>query len=149
METDYIKKMQSIRIAKSELIKKENELSQPILSDISLIGEVYKIFSSIVKNDNDNRVEKRRKFVFVSVCLFCPKTLMGDRMKKCMRDEIGKVLEMRNKSRISSNLSEILLMYKVSEKFSEKMNNIISAVVEELKVKGLIEIKSSEDIFTR
>lgn len=139
MEKDFIKKMQSIRIAKKELIKKEKELSTPILSDISLIGKVYDIFRSIVKSEQANRVEQRREFIFVSVCLFSPRTLAGDKIKPCMREEIGKVLEMRSKSRISSNLAEILLMYKVSEKFSEKMDRLVSEVMDQLKVKGLIE----------
>lgn len=44
---DRIIRLKKIRIKKSELSEEENAISTPILSDKSLIYEIYKIFAEI------------------------------------------------------------------------------------------------------
>jgi len=48
LDFDRIIRLKKIRIKKSELSEEENAISTPILSDKSLIYEIYKVFVNII-----------------------------------------------------------------------------------------------------
>lgn len=133
-----IESLKAIRIAKSELSRRETEMSKPLLTDLRQIKTVYDIFSSLIKGEKDNRVVQRKKFIFIAMYLFSPISLVGNKTQKGVREEIGKVLEMRSKSTISNNLSDMVFQYKTYAAFRSDIDILFGEIVEGLKVKELI-----------
>lgn len=133
-----IESLKAIRIAKSELSRRETEMSKPLLTDLGQIKTVYDIFSSLIKGKRDNRVVQRKKFIFIAMYLFSPISLVGNKTQKGVREEIGKVLEMRSKSTISNNLSDMVFQYKTYAAFRSDIDILFGEIVEGLKAKELI-----------
>ena len=133
-----IENLKAIRVAKSELSKRETEISRPLLDDLSQIQTVYNIFSYLINGEKDNRVVQRKKFIFIAMYLFSPISLVGNKTQKGVREEIGKVLEMRSKSTISNNLREVTFQYKTYAKLRNDIDTLFGKIVEELKAKELI-----------
>lgn len=139
MSIDFskIEELKSVRERKSLLSKKENELSRPIL-DVKYMKTIYDIFSELTKGTHENRVIKRKKFIFIAMYLFSPASLANGKTQKGVRESICKVLEMRSRSAISGNLSDVVLQYKVYPEFKSDIDSIFSEIVEELKSKGIV-----------
>ena len=132
-----IEELKSVRENKYELSKKEEELSKPVL-DLKYMKTVYEIFSKISKNTNENRVIKRKKFIFISMYLFSPVSLVNGKTQKGVRESISSVLKMRSKSAVSNNLNDVVFQYKTYPCFRNDIDNLFSSIIEELKLKGIV-----------
>lgn len=139
MSIDFqkIEELKSVRESKSLLSKKENELSKPMLN-IRYMKSVYDIFSELTKGTHENRVLKRKKFIFIAMYLFSPVSLVSGRTQNGVRESICTVLEMRSRSAISGNLSDVILQYKVYPKFKNDINDLFSKIIDEMKSRGII-----------
>ena len=75
-EFSSIVELKSIREQKSRLSERENELSSPILTDFSLIPELYSWFKELLAGmacpPNPESVTQRKKFLFIVLFLFAP-----------------------------------------------------------------------------
>ena len=96
-EFSSIVELKSIREQKSRLSEREQELSSPILTDFTLIPEIYEWFREILfETDcppNPESVTQRKKFLFIVLFLFAPvclpadgyRTVSGQRFPVCSR----------------------------------------------------------------
>lgn len=96
-EFSSIVELKSIREQKSRLSERENELSSPILTDFSLIPELYtwfkELLDGVVCPTNPESVTQRKKFLFIVLFLFAPacwpaagcRTESGQRLPVCFR----------------------------------------------------------------
>ena len=96
-EFSSIVELKSIREQKSRLSEREQELSSPILTDFSLIPEIYEWFREILSGadcpPNPESVTQRKKFLFIVLFLFAQvclpvggcRTASGQRFPVCSR----------------------------------------------------------------
>ena len=75
-----IAEIKSIREQKSKLSEREKELTEPILTDLDMIGTLYRWFQEIISQKETFRlgnVTQRKKFIFIILFLYSPSTLAG------------------------------------------------------------------------
>ena len=144
MELNFNKiiRLRKIRIEKSELSEEENALTLPMLSDKTLIREVYKTFVEILNErgcpPNIDSVTQRKKFIFIILYLFSPSALAGGKMAAGLREEMSKVFDIQSKSTISDNCADVVFLYQNYGDFSRDIEYLYTEIVNRLKIKGLI-----------
>ena len=85
-----IAEIKSIREQKSKLSAREKELTEPILTDLDMIGALYRWFQEIISQKETFRVgsvTQRKKFIFIILFLYSPSTLAGGKMKNGLRNK--------------------------------------------------------------
>ena len=74
----------------------EKEMQYRTLSDYGLIGKLYSFFcnklNEIHPGIDVREVQNRRKFLFIVLALYSPKTFAGVRMKMGLRNKLAQVL---------------------------------------------------------
>lgn len=97
-EFSSIVELKSIREQKSRLSEREQELASPILTDLSLIPEIYDWFKELLAGmdcpPNPESVTQRKKFLFIVLFLFAPSVLAGGQLPNGIRAEIAGVSQM-------------------------------------------------------
>ncbi len=144
MELNFNKiiRLKKIRIEKSELSEEENALMAPILTDKSLILEIYHIFMELLNErgcpPNIDSVTQRKKFIFIVLYLFSPSSLAGGKTVYGIRGEIARVLGIRSECTISNNCEDVVFLYQNYGDFSGDIEYLYTEIVNRLKFKGLI-----------
>lgn len=134
--------LKSIREQKSRLSEREKELEEPILTDLSLLDKLYEWFKEISYNKEqkrDERILQRKKFIFITLCLYSPSTLAGGKMKIGLRNRLCEVLNLNEKSTLSKNLNNLSFHYQMYKYFRQDIDEIYAEIVKRLRIKGLIE----------
>ena len=121
-----IEELKNIRDLKSKLSKREEEISLPLISDISYMSNIYKYFMEIV-NDTD-KVSLRKKFLFIALRLFAPSALIGTKLPKGLRVELAKLFPDISPSVISNNISDLLFLYQRYKAFRNDIDRIYSEI---------------------
>ena len=144
MELNFerIIRLKKIRIEKSELSEEENILTAPLLSNKSLIGDIYEIFVEVLNErgypPNTDSVTQRKKFIFIILYLFSPSSLAGGKMTAGLREEMSRVLGIQSKSTISDNCADVVFLYQNYGDFSGDIEYLYTEIVNRLRIKGLI-----------
>lgn len=137
-----IMELKAIREQKSRLSEREQELSLPILTDLSLIQELYQWFREILSEidcpPNPYSVTQRKKFLFIVLFLFAPSVLAGGRLPNGIRAEISGVFPDVSPCVISNNIADVSFIYQQYKDFRQDIEFIYNQVLEKLKIKGLI-----------
>ena len=141
-EFSSIVELKSIREQKSRLSEREQELSLPILTDLSLIPEIYGWFKEVLSKmdypPNPESVTQRKKFLFIVLFLFAPSVLAGGRLPNGIRAEISGVFPDVSPCVISNNIADVSFIYQQYKDFRQDIEYLYSQIIERLKVKGLI-----------
>ena len=141
-EFSSIVELKSIREQKSRLSEREQELSSPILTDFTLIPEIYEWFREILSDadcpPNPESVTQRKKFIFIILYLFSPSSLAGGKMTAGLREEMSRVLGVQSKSTISDNCADVVFLYQNYGDFSGDIEYLYTEIVNRLRFKGLI-----------
>lgn len=141
-EFSSIVELKSIREQKSRLSEREQELSLPILTDLSLIPEIYDWFKEVLSGvdcpPNPESVPQRKKFLFIVLFLFAPSVLAGGRLPNGIRAEIAGVFPDVSPCVISNNIADVSFIYQQYRDFRQDIEFIYNQVLERLKIKGLI-----------
>ena len=99
---EKIIRIKRIRMEKSILSEEENALSEPILTDQSLICKIYQHFTCTLNEmgcpPNPKSVTQRKKFIFIILYLYSPSTLAGGKMARGLREELSKTLGVQSTS---------------------------------------------------
>ena len=134
-EFSSIVELKSIREQKSRLSEREQELSSPILTDFSLIPEIYEWFREILSGadcpPNPESVTQRKKFLFIVLFLF-------GRLPNGIRAEISGVFPDVSPCVISNNIADVSFIYQQYKDFRQDIEYLYCQIVERLKSKGLI-----------
>ena len=137
-----IVELKSIREQKSRLSEREQELASPILTDLSLIPEIYDWFKELLAGmdcpPNPESVTQRKKFLFIVLFLFAPSVLAGGRLPNGIRAEIAGVFPDVSPCVISNNIADVSFIYQQYKDFRQDIEFIYNQVLEKLKIKGLI-----------
>ena len=141
-EFSSIVELRSIREQKSRLSEREQELASPILTDLSLIPEIYDWFKELLAGmdcpPNLESVTQRKKFLFIVLFLFAPSVLAGGRLPNGIRAEISGVFPDVSPCVISNNIADVSFIYQQYKDFRQDIEFIYNQVLEKLKIKGLI-----------
>ena len=141
-EFSSIVELKSIREQKSRLSEREQELASPILTDLSLIPEIYDWFKDLLAGmdcpPNPESVTQRKKFLLIVLFLFAPSVLAGGRLPNGIRAEISSVFPDVSPCVISNNIADVSFIYQKYKDFRQDIEYLYNQIVEILKVKGLI-----------
>lgn len=141
-EFSSIVELKSIREQKSRLSEREQELSLPILTDLSLIPEIYDWFKEVLSGmdypSNPESVTQRKKFLFIVLFLFAPSVLAGGRLPNGIRAEISGVFPDVSPCVISNNIADVSFIYQQYKDFRQDIEYLYNQIIERLKNKGLI-----------
>lgn len=140
-EFSTISELKSIREQKSRLSERENELSEPKLTDIKLIAVVYELFNKILSEmDFVPRIDsphQRKKFIFIILFLYSPGTLAGGRVSSKIREELANVM-LCHPSYISHNIENVLFLFHQYKDFRQDISYLYTEILNRLRFKGLI-----------
>ena len=140
-EFSSIVELRSIREQKSRLSEREQELASPILTDLSLIPEIFDWFKELLAGmdcpPNPESVTQRKKFLFIVLFLFAPSVLAGGRLPNGIRAEIAGVFPDVSPCVISNNIADVSFIYQQYKDFRQDIEYLYSQIVERLKSKGL------------
>lgn len=133
---EMITKLCSIKEERKRLEQEEIKLSTPIIQDLRRVREVYQYcldaHKELAPSQSPNKPFVRRRFLFVLLFLFSPKTLAGGKMGHGLRAEIAKVMKIES-SNVSHYHSNILFFYNVYSDFREDVNKLFEIVFDKLK----------------
>lgn len=146
-EFSSIVELKSIREQKSRLSEREQELASPILTDLSLIPEIYDWFKELLAGmdcpPNLESVTQRKKFLFIVLFLFAPSVLAGGRLPNGIRAEIAGVFPDVSPCVISNNIADVSFIYQQYKDFRQDIEYLYNQIIERLKNKELIKCKHS------
>lgn len=104
--------------------RKVNEALRPSLSDVGLLGEVYRLFLSFVeKSRKVMDTNNRKKFLFIAVYLFCPSVLIGHTMPRGFRDRVKELINARSASTVSNDVANLLFLYNHYKDFRDDVDS--------------------------
>lgn len=140
-EFSAVSELKSIREQKSRLSEREQELSEPVLYDYSLIEEIYEWFKEILSGHTlppcIDSPTQRKKFIFIVLFLYSPSALAGGKMKVGLRDKIAEVTGCTG-SLISHNCENVTFFYQQYKSYRQDIEYLYTEIVNRLKLKGLI-----------
>ena len=131
-----IAEIKSIREQKSKLSEREKELAEPILTDLDMIGMLYRWFQEIISQKEifrSGNVTQRKKFIFIILLLYSPSTLAGGRMKNGLRDKLAEVLGVNAQTTISNNRNNLVFSYQLYKYFRQDVDWIYGEMMERIK----------------
>lgn len=138
-EFSSIIELMAIREQKSRLSERESELSSPILSNTSMISEVYSMFCKVLSERDcpprADSVYQRKKFLFIALFLFAPSVLAGGRLPNGIRAELARIFPDVSPCVISNNITDVLFIYQNYKDFRQDIEYLYSQILERLKVK--------------
>lgn len=137
-----IEQIKLVKEKKEKLSRIEQNLSSPILTDKSLIPEIYELFKRVLSEQDFSPMpespHQRKKFVFVILFLYSPKTLAGYHSPRRLRDAIAKAIGLRDVTFISNNIETVAFLSQNDKYFKEDIEYLYTEIITRLKIKGLI-----------
>ena len=137
-----IEQIKLVKEKKEKLSRIEQNLSSPILTDKSLIPEIYELFKRVLSEQDFSPMpespHQRKKFVFVILFLYSPKTLAGYHSPRGLRDAIAKAIGLHDVTFISNNIETVAFLSQNDKYFKEDIEYLYTEIITRLKIKGLI-----------
>ena len=141
-EFSSIIELMAIREQKSRLSERENELASPILSDASMISDVYSMFCKVLSERDcpprTDNVYQRKKFLFIALFLFAPSVLAGGRLPNGIRAELARIFPDVSSCVISNNIADVSFIYQQYRDFRQDIEYLYTEIMNRLREKGLI-----------
>ncbi|WP_106832209.1 hypothetical protein [Parabacteroides pacaensis] len=132
-----ISELKTIREQKSRLSEREAELTQPMLTNLSMVEVLYEWFKEILAGrncpPNIESVTQRKKFIFIVLYLYCPSALAGGKMAKGLREKLSEILGVKAPSTISNNIANVVFIYNQYKNFRRDVEWMYSEIVSRLK----------------
>ena len=122
------------------------EAMSPRLSDVSMMGEIYRHFKDFVSGVKVNRhSERKREFLFIIAYLYCPSVLVGGTMPKGFRGILKELLHVESPSAISNYTSDLFFLYNHYEDFREIVEGAYQYISGAMNLDNIIRA-SKEDV---
>ena len=116
--------------------EQKSKLSEPILTDLDMIGMLYRWFQEIISQKEifrSGNVTQRKKFIFIILFLYSPSTLAGGKMKNGLRDKLAEVLGVNAQTTISNNRNNLVFSYQLYKYFRQDVDWIYGEMMERIK----------------
>lgn len=121
----------------ANLVEYERGLSRPVLKDFSLVEVMYRIFKDILSQrdcaPDIESVTQRKKFVFITLYLFCPGVLIGGCMPKGLRKALSMTLGVRSGTSISNDCDDVVFLYQNYKDFCEDTDSLFDEILRRLE----------------
>ena len=139
-EFSVVSELKTIREQKSRLSERENEISTPVVFDLSHVKTIYEWFCEIRGecNGRNESIHLRKQFIFIILFLYSPSTLAGGRMPVGLRDSIANAVDLKDITFISHNVETVVFMYQNYKDFRKDIEYLYTEIINRLKFKGLI-----------
>ncbi|MCD8167621.1 MAG: hypothetical protein LUE93_16950 [Bacteroides sp.] len=131
---EYIQELKDLLEEEEDLKKRFREKTTHTLSDFTLIEKLYEWFNEIVE---ERDAESRRKFIFIVLYLYSPTTLVGNKTRRGVREELTRVLDECTATRISHHCTEVALHYRCYKSFRIEMEQILKELLDKMKIHGI------------
>ena len=143
MTVEEIKELREIKNQRDKLENRYRELTKPILTDISLIDEIYNIFWEIMDErccpPRKGSVRQTKKFLFLIVNLYSPRIFYGKKMYSGIRIKLSHVLGYEKSPTAIGNLCRgICDQFVLYKDTSEDLSSLLNQVTSILKERGYI-----------
>ncbi|MCI2145824.1 MAG: hypothetical protein LKK08_06210 [Bacteroidales bacterium] len=116
----------------SELTCRNKTLAEPVLTDMSKIPELWKLFQEILaERGNGEKIKgtyDRDKFLLIVVLLYSPATLSGEKMGKGLRDVLAECFGLNAPSAISDNVRDVIFLWENYSSFRDDVKYIWSEI---------------------
>lgn len=113
------------------------EISEPILSDYSLLPMMYDAFAEVFYKrgcpENATKVYHRKKLLLIIVSLYSPMALVGGRLRVGLRSQIAKLFNLNSETSISDNVSSVINDYNIYRDFRRDVDIIYRAISHRLE----------------
>lgn len=124
-----IMRLSVIKEMKATLSREENMLSEPLLTDMSLVRNIYDLFISYHKG---RKVPMQRKmFIFVILYLYSPCALVGSKMRRGLREKIATILQCTN-SNVSHDYKNVSFFFTTYKGFRKEALDVIDRLRQDL-----------------
>lgn len=128
-----LSKIQELREQEQKLLAEKQKEEDPLLSDTSLLPQLYEWFSESTENLPDkDKVTRRREFLFIALFLYSPKTLVCGHLPKGLRDILTSIFAPIKKSSISNDVKYLLFNFKQYKGFRESVGNSYKYIIGKL-----------------
>ncbi len=128
--------LKSIRDKMLELSQFIDELGEPILTDLTLLPQIYDAYSRVFERrglpDDARLVRNRKKFLMVVLYMYSPKALAGDRMRVGLRKAVSELFGLSTSTPISDNCVGLMLQYNIYPDFRRDVDIIFKEVLASL-----------------
>lgn len=143
MTVEEIKELRELKKQQEKLEKKYNDLIKPILTDTSLIDDIYKVFCEVMDErccpPRKGSIRQTKRFLFVIMNLYSPRVFCGMKMYAGIRKKLSSVLGYEKSPTAIGNLCRgICDQYLLYKDTSEDLSQILSQVSKVLKERGYI-----------
>lgn len=102
----------------------------PVLSDLSIIPDIYKVYLDIEKDKADT-ADAHKQLIFCLVYLFCPSKFSGGKMPRGVRQAIVKATGM-NSAFISKSCTELVILYATYPDFQKGVDRMFRIIKDRL-----------------
>ena len=141
-EFSSIVELKSIRERKKQLTERENELTSPLLEDLSVIPMLYDWFKEILADlscpPNVDSVTQRKKFLFIVLFLYSPNALAGGRLPNGIRNKLSEIFKELSPCSISQNIADVFFIYQQYKDFRNDIESLYSAILVRLRQEKVI-----------
>lgn len=124
-------KIKTLISYQTEIEKQEIELT--VLTDISLIPQIYSIFTHLLSGNNqykERSVLFRKLFIFVVLMLYSPGSIFrGKRTFRGLRHQIAQVLNVTNEQHISDYSGHVRFLYSTYADFRDQADYLYSEIL--------------------
>ncbi len=128
--------LKSIRDKVLELTQFIEELGEPILTDLTLLPQIYAAYCRVFERrglpEDAKLVRNRKKFLVVVLYLYSPKALAGDRMRVGLRKAVSELFGLNTSTAISDNCAGLMVQYNVYSDFRRDVDIIFNEVLSSL-----------------
>ena len=134
---ERIKEIDELRDIKKEmdiLSQRMNAIAKPVLTDLSYIPTLHKVFMDVVDGD-DNDIETRSIFFLIMAYLYTPKVFAGFRCNKYYRKKLATLFSFISPCTISLNTSTAVFQYLHYAWFRERVDEAYNKMLTILQKK--------------
>lgn len=132
-----ISRLFQLQREKAYIEKEETRLTEPIEWDIDWLGNCHDVFvkalSEINPEANPDSGKSRKKFLFVTMYIFCPGALVGRKLRIGLRDKMVEVFGDLAPSTISHLTENLVFLYSNYSSFRRDVDYVTNAVIKFLK----------------
>lgn len=114
-----------------DAIRQERFATEPMLDDLRLLPDIYKVFCDILPNVKYTTYG-RKVFTFIAFYLYAPRKFFGGRMPKGLRPAIGRCTGTRTISKVSISSAELLILYQNYSDFRHDVDIVYDAITSKL-----------------
>lgn len=133
------KRVAELKKLREEIKYKQREINlstAPLLTDYSLLPGIFNIFQKYFHDrgvtDVVGNVYYRKKFLFVALCLFSPRSLHGGKLHIGLRNTLAEILKMKS-TPVSDNCQNLIIYYSSYRDFKKDTDAIIAEVLKEYR----------------